>query len=259
MKRPAFQFYPADWRKDVELQSCSMAAQGLWINVMCVAHECEPYGHLTVNGRGMNVAQLGRQVGLSPKEAKTLLDELFDAGVARRTADGVIYSKRMVEDEDLRNRRAEGGKAGSEHGVKGAEHGKKGGRPPTSKGGSETPLSDDSKPPPSSSSSASTYSVPNGTAGEPAPPPSAKDRIFALGLPLLTAAGVVDRNARSMLGMLSKRHGEDAVADAIDRCAHAQPVEPVAWLQAALKAPDVPAGRSGTTPKVRDIFAANER
>ena len=73
MKRPAFQFYPADWRKDVELQSCSMAAQGLWINAMCIAHECEPYGHLTVNGRPMTAAQIGRHTGLTQREAEKLL------------------------------------------------------------------------------------------------------------------------------------------------------------------------------------------
>jgi hypothetical protein len=155
VKRPAFQFYPADWRKDVELQSCSMAAQGLWINVMCVAHECEPYGHLTVNGKGMTSAQLGRQVGLSGKEADALLVELMEAGVARRTADGTIYSKRMVADEDLRNRRATGGQAGAEHGGKGAKDGSKGGRPKIDKGGLETPLPGFEKPPPSSSSSSS--------------------------------------------------------------------------------------------------------
>ncbi len=155
MKRPAFQFYPADWRKDVELQSCSMAAQGLWINAMCIAHECEPYGHLTINGRGMNTAQLGRQVGLSAKEADALLSELFDAGVARRTDEGVYFSQRMVDDEALRNARAAGGKAGAEYGIKGAEAGSKGGRPKAGKGGLETPLVDDEKPPPSSSSSTS--------------------------------------------------------------------------------------------------------
>lgn len=112
MKRPAFQFYPADWRKDVELQSCSMAAQGLWINLLCVAHECEPYGHLAVNGKPMNSAQIGRQVGLSAKEAEALLRELEDNGVARRTPEGVIYSHRMVKDERLRNIRAESGRLG---------------------------------------------------------------------------------------------------------------------------------------------------
>lgn len=112
MKRPAFQFYPADWRKDVELQSCSMTAQGLWINAMCLAHECEPYGHLTVNGNAMSTAQLGRHVGLSGKDVQTLLAELFDAGVARKTAEGTVYSKRMVDDEQLRNTRADAGRLG---------------------------------------------------------------------------------------------------------------------------------------------------
>lgn len=112
VKRPAFQFYPADWRKDVELQSCSMAAQGLWINALCIAHECDPYGHLTINGKGMNSAQLSRQVGLSVKETDSLLTELVDAGVAKRTDESVIYSSRMVKDESLRNVRAEAGRLG---------------------------------------------------------------------------------------------------------------------------------------------------
>jgi hypothetical protein len=160
VKRPAFQFYPADWRKDVALQSCSLAAQGLWINALCIAHECEPYGHLTINATPMTVAQLGRQVGAGAKEVQALVDELLAAGVASKTEGGTLYSRRMVRDEDLRNLRAEGGKGGSEHGVKGAEHGAKGGRPRKGKGGFEggleTPLAPDEKPPPSSSSSSST-------------------------------------------------------------------------------------------------------
>lgn len=149
------------------MQSCSMAAQGLWINVMCLAHECEPYGHLTINGKAMTPAQLGRQVGLTARECEALLDELTDSGVARRTDEGVIFSSRMVRDEDLRNRRAAGGKDGAEHGSKGAEAGSKGGRPKTveggGKGGFETPLPGLEKPPPSSSSSSSTsVSTPDG-------------------------------------------------------------------------------------------------
>ncbi len=160
MKRPAFQFYPADWRKDVELQSCSMAAQGLWINVMCLAHECEPYGHLTINGKAMTAAQLGRQVGLGAKECEALLAELVDAGVAKKTEEGVIYSKRMVADERLRNVRAAGGKEGSEYGHLGKEHGSKGGRPRKETGDKKPPLVGSEEPPinppPSSSSSSST-------------------------------------------------------------------------------------------------------
>ncbi len=152
MKRPAFQFYPADWRKDMALQSCSIAARGLWVDMLCIAHECEPYGHLTVNLKPMTASQIGRHTGLTERETIKLLAELADAGVSSTTAEGVIFSRRMVRDEDLRNRRAEGGKAGSEFGKLGAEHGSKGGRPSASRGVYKPPL----EPPPSSSSSSST-------------------------------------------------------------------------------------------------------
>jgi hypothetical protein len=155
MKRPAFQFYPADWRKDAALQSCSLCSRGLWAEMMCIMHECDPYGTLSVNGKPMGAPQLSRLVGESEKGVKKLLQELEDAGVFSRDSEGRIYSRRMVKDEYVRNIRAEGGKAGSEHGAKGAEHGKKGGRPPKNKGGFETPLAGDEEPPPSTTSSSS--------------------------------------------------------------------------------------------------------
>lgn len=204
MKRPAFQFYPADWRKDSALQSCSVAAQGLWINLLCIAHECEPYGHLVVNGRPMNAAQIGRLVGLSAKECAALLSELADAGVTSTTEEGAIYSRRMVRDEDIRNRRANGGQAGAEHGAKGAEHGMKGGRPPKGRGVSEPPI----KPPPSSSSSSSSsdeYQEPTvlvGKASPPRPPDCPTDdliRLYHERLPMLPRVEVVNDSRRRAL------------------------------------------------------------
>jgi uncharacterized protein YdaU (DUF1376 family) len=61
------------------------------------------------------------------------------------------------------------------------------------------------------------------------------DVIFANGIPLLTAAGVAEKNARSMLGLMRKQHGDDAVVSALAKCAEERPTEPVAWLQATLK------------------------
>lgn len=158
-KRPAFQFYPGDWRKDVELRSCTIAARGLWVDLMCVMHDCEPYGHLVLNGKPMNPAQISGQIGLPPTQVKKLLQELIDNGVARQTEAGLIYSKRMVDDEERRNRAAqigrENGAKGAEFGAKGAEHGKKGGRPRKEKGGDEGGNKPPQNPPSSSSSSSS--------------------------------------------------------------------------------------------------------
>lgn len=112
MKRPAFQFYPADWRKDSALQSCSLAARGLWMELLCIAHDCTPYGVLEINGHPMTVAQIARLVGESASRIKGLLEELEQCGVFARTQSGSIYSRRMVRDEHIRDARAQAGRLG---------------------------------------------------------------------------------------------------------------------------------------------------
>lgn len=78
------------------------------------------------------------------------------------------------------------------------------------------------------------------SAGEPALAPAhasplaAKDIVFALGVPLLTGANVKESNARSFLAMQAKVHGDEKVAEALQRCCRERPVEPVSWLQTAL-------------------------
>jgi hypothetical protein len=112
MKRPAFQFYPADWRKDPALSACSLSARGLWIELMCIAHEGGTYGVLSINGKPMAPAQIARMVGESPSVVAKLLAELEDAGVFSRDEQGCIYSRRMVKDEHVRNVRADAGRLG---------------------------------------------------------------------------------------------------------------------------------------------------
>src|SRR4030095_1446313 len=156
MSRPSLQFYPRDWRTDAELQACSLAAQGLWINAICVAHDCDPYGHLMVNSKPMTVAQIAKLVaGVSAKECKQLLDELELNGVCSKATTGAYYSRRMVRDEAFREQRADIGRAngykGAEFGALGAHHGTKGGRPrvlkPPQKPPHEPPHTQGLKPP----------------------------------------------------------------------------------------------------------------
>jgi len=267
VKRPSFQFYPADWRKDAALQSCSLEARGLWIECMCIAHECEPYGHLVINGRPMTAPQIARLVGVSAKECDALLIELVAAGVAEM-ADGVLFSRRMVRDEALRNRRAEGGKEhghkGSDHGKKGAGHGVFGGRPRAGKGVEKPPLNpplgDDGNPPnnppseglteafkgvekppinppPSSSSSSSSSraeakaeAIPASPAEKPGEEP---DLIWSHGLAWMKRKGVPEGKARSTLGLVVKETSRLVTGELL-RVAEAEDViDPVAWLLAA--------------------------
>ncbi len=111
-RRPAFQFYPADWRKDPELRVCSLAARGLWMEMICIQHECERYGHLMVANEPVSDAQLARLVGEPVRKIRRLLAELETHTVFSRTEEGVIHSRRMVHDEHIRQVRAEAGKLG---------------------------------------------------------------------------------------------------------------------------------------------------
>lgn len=212
MKRPAFQFYPADWRKDPALSICSLAARGLWIELMCIMHEADEYGTLKVNGKGMTLQQIARMVGESPATTKKLLDELDDAGVFSRTNDGAIYSRRMIRDENLRAIRAAGGQAGKSFGQLGAEHGKKGGRPRKETGVKKPPL----EPPPSSSSSSSSKTKGDQAAStdlDPAAAPPPHDPIQSRALELV--AMLRQRGAAIAAGNPhARRWAESGVTDA---------------------------------------------
>jgi len=107
--RPAFQFYPSDWLRDPGLRSCSLSARGLWIDMLAFMHEAEPYGHLRLNGRDLGPEALARMVGCPLKEVRQCLTELERAGVFSRTESGTIFSRRMVRDETIREKRAQGG------------------------------------------------------------------------------------------------------------------------------------------------------
>lgn len=109
MKRPAFQFYPSDWLRDTALRSCSTGARGLWIDMICFMHEGNPYGHLKVGDKVIHAENLARMVGESLETLETWLHELSEASVFEISSEGVIYSKRMVRDENLRQIRAAGG------------------------------------------------------------------------------------------------------------------------------------------------------
>lgn len=112
MKRPAFQFYPGDWQRDAALRACSVGARGMWIEMMCVMHQADPYGYLVLNSNPIEAAQLARMVGSSEKEAARWMAELQSSGVFSVDDSRRIFSRRMVRDEELREKRGAGGKLG---------------------------------------------------------------------------------------------------------------------------------------------------
>ncbi|WP_420578798.1 hypothetical protein [Oceaniradius stylonematis] len=96
MNQPWFKFYPTDWRSDPRLRMCSMAARGLWVEMIALMHEATPYGHLLVAGHSPTDAQLAVLAGAPPDQIPDLIGELETAGVFSRTKEGVVYSRKMT-------------------------------------------------------------------------------------------------------------------------------------------------------------------
>ncbi len=95
-KLPWFKFFPTDWRADVGLKLCSLAARGLWLEMICIMHEAG--GYLEINGSPVSTPALAALSGTTPQEITGLLGELEEAGVFSRDRKGRLYSRRMLRD-----------------------------------------------------------------------------------------------------------------------------------------------------------------
>jgi 5-methylcytosine-specific restriction endonuclease McrA len=94
-------FWWQDWSGDKVLHTCSLAARGAWMELLCIMHEAEPFGHLLLNGKPPTTKQLANLLGAPEKEVSKLIAELADSGVFSRTPAGVIYSRRFLRDQAL--------------------------------------------------------------------------------------------------------------------------------------------------------------
>lgn len=91
-------FWPQDWMNDGALRMCDVDARGLWIDLLCLAHSGEPYGHLTMNGGPMTPEHIAKVLRINPRTVRKLLRTLEEAGVFSRASNGAIYCRRMVRD-----------------------------------------------------------------------------------------------------------------------------------------------------------------
>jgi hypothetical protein len=93
-------FWWADHQGDPKLGPCSLAARGLWMELLCIMHSATPAGYLLINDKQPTNAKLALIARCSGRQLVKLLQELGDAGVYYKTAEGTIYCKRMVKDAE---------------------------------------------------------------------------------------------------------------------------------------------------------------
>jgi hypothetical protein len=131
MKRPSFQFYPGDWRKNSKLRRCSEAARGAWMDILCVLHDSDEYGICR-----WPLVELARAAGIPIKLAKELASKgvlkgadsgcppyVFTPRHAGKDGESVTlvqsseqpcwYCSRFVRDEYLRQKRGQSTRFGT--------------------------------------------------------------------------------------------------------------------------------------------------
>jgi hypothetical protein len=118
MKLPAFQFYPADWRKDPGIQALTYHQRGIWFEIICLMHESPSRGYLLLpNGNAMPDDALFRILGLDKQSGAAALAAIIECGVANRDPETeALINRRMIRDEELRRVRSECGKMGAPFG-----------------------------------------------------------------------------------------------------------------------------------------------
>lgn len=108
-KLPALHFYPGDWAKDPGIQALDLFHRGLWLELLFRMHESPERGVLLLNGKPYPIEALAHALRVDKQILTNGLTKLLDYGVASMREDGAIFSRRMVRDEDVRQKRIKAG------------------------------------------------------------------------------------------------------------------------------------------------------
>ncbi len=253
---PWSKFVWRDWKNDEALRQVSLAAQGLWMRMLCIMHEAEPYGHLLINGYSPTPTQLARSAGCSPDEAEELLGELEANRVFYRTDEGVIYNRRMVSDRKVHLEAQANGRRGGNPMLKsaapkdGPDAVELGVNPPdytpdklkSTESKKDSPPSEGGRKPPAQPEDLFGDSSPPRGAQPPQKPeqPTAGSLLFSEGLEILAELTGKKAN-RPLLGKLRQLAGNDdqRLLSILRAAQKDPPAEIVAWVTGCLKAPRV--------------------
>lgn len=247
MRRPSFQFYPADWLGNSNLRRCTHAEKGAWIDVMCLMNDSDEYGLLR-----WPLNELAQAIGAQVE----ILHSLIAKGVMRGADDAeceafiytprhgrkngdpvtlipvqrgpVWYSSRMVRDEYVRQHRGDSSRFGA------AGDGKDADPMPTPKAAPMPRLVAPMPPFGDGSTSSSTSTSKNMTATPSLAPSDPRKTLFDLGVSILTKTGTTESGARSFLAKFAKQD-EDKLAEVLGHLAAHPKVEPRAYIAGAFK------------------------
>jgi hypothetical protein len=117
---PWDKWFWSDWECDPAVQQCSLAAQGLWMRMLCIAAKSTPKGYMRVGKNSLSDVEIAGAVGRPLEEILPLIAELEKWRVFSRDRKGTIYNRRMINEAKRSKTNAKNGKKGGDvsHGNK---------------------------------------------------------------------------------------------------------------------------------------------
>lgn len=101
-----------DWLDSKELRRCSPLARAVLADLMCLANEGQPHGYLADKVGQLTPQFMASRCVISASQFARAVAELIEHGRLSRSENGTLFIQRMVEDEALRVKMAEGGRKG---------------------------------------------------------------------------------------------------------------------------------------------------
>lgn len=108
-------FYTRDWLSCAEVKFLSPDIRGLWFDLICYMWECVERGVMVKpNHQPYTKEEITAMIGKDCSGSYGWLEVLIENGVCSIRGDGAIYSRRMVKDEEIREKRRIAGKKGGD-------------------------------------------------------------------------------------------------------------------------------------------------
>lgn len=121
-KNPWVKWWWSDWFSDTGVRSVSLAARGLWADMLGIMSRSPRFGYLEkieeINGELVTKQIDSKTIAKISEESEKTVDELIRElgrhGVYSKTESGIIFCRRMAREHDIAKKREAAGRIGGQ-------------------------------------------------------------------------------------------------------------------------------------------------
>ena len=111
-KNPWIKWFWQDWQREEGLRLASLAAKGLWVEMLCIMSGSTRKGFLLIGDKPVPSKDLADLTHTPESEIITLTKELRRRGVFSETDENIIFNRRMAREAALSEAKAKAGRLG---------------------------------------------------------------------------------------------------------------------------------------------------